>query len=186
LRIVGGGRARLEEAADGARVLLPDGTRLEADLVVTAVGDEPNTAWLDGSGLLTDGALRVDSRGRVTPGIVAAGDVAHFPTRRGIQRVPLWTSAIDQAKSAVAGLLAGDAAPEFDFQPYFWTEGFGLSLKAVGFTPVVGDPEYRDAGAEQGSMLLRWDHGDGTGTAAAVNYRIPVPKLRRLAAASGA
>ena len=41
------------------------------------------------------------------------------------------------------------------------------------------------------SMLLRWDNTDGSGTAAAINYRIPVPKLRRLAdagpgAASGA
>ena len=30
-------------------------------------------------------------------------------------------------------------------------------------------------------MLLRWDNTDGSGTAAAVNYRIPVPKLRRFA-----
>ncbi|GAC1450454.1 MAG: hypothetical protein PVSMB10_04250 [Pseudarthrobacter sp.] len=30
-------------------------------------------------------------------------------------------------------------------------------------------------------MLLRWEHPDGSGTAAAINYRIPIPKLRRLA-----
>jgi hypothetical protein len=30
-------------------------------------------------------------------------------------------------------------------------------------------------------LLLRWDNPDGSGTAAAVNYRIPIPKLRRLA-----
>ena len=91
------------------------------------------------------------------------------------------TSAIDQAKVAAGGLLHGDAAPELEFQPYFWTEGFGLSLKAVGFTPVSGAPDYAETGKDADSKLLRWEHADGSGTAVALNYRIPVPKLRRLA-----
>lgn len=187
VRLVSGGRARLidrdggADAGAGTRVALADGTELEADLVVTAIGDEPNTGWLAGSNLLVDGSLRVDSRGRIRPDIVAAGDVAFFPTLRGVRRVPLWTSAIDQAKVAAVGLLKGDAAPEFNFQPYFWTEAFGLSLKSVGFTPVVGEPGYSAPGRDQDSVLLRWENEDGFGTAAAVNYRIPIPKLRRLA-----
>ncbi|MFF2029261.1 NAD(P)/FAD-dependent oxidoreductase [Arthrobacter sp. NPDC058192] len=181
LRLVGGGKARLVNHGAGAKVVLADGTELAADLVVTAIGDEPNTGWLAVSGLLVDGQLRVDSRGRLRPDIVAAGDVAFFPTRRGVERVPLWTSAIDQAKVAAVGLLKGDEAPEVDFQPYFWTEGFGLSLKAVGFTPVAGAPGYREPGGTADSMLLRWDNPDGSGTAAAINYRIPIPRLRRLA-----
>ena len=181
LRVVGGGKARLIDSDAGTRVALADGTQLEADLVVTAIGDEPNIGWLAGSNLLVDGQLRVDTRGRLRPEIVAAGDVALFPTSRGVQRVPLWTSAIDQAKVAAVGLLHGDAAPELDFQPFFWTEGFGLSLKSVGFTPVAGAPDYCEQGKDPESMLLRWENRDGSGTAAAVNYRIPIPKLRRLA-----
>ncbi|GAA5197837.1 FAD-dependent oxidoreductase [Arthrobacter gyeryongensis] len=181
LRVVVGGKAFLVESDAGTRVVLADGTELEADLVVTAVGDEPNTDWLAGTRLLLDGALRVDTRGRLRPDIVAAGDVAFFPSSRGVRRVPLWTSAIDQAKAAAVGLLKGDAAPEFTFQPYFWTEAFGLSLKSVGFTPVVGAPDYCEPGEDRDSMLLRWEDKDGSGTAAAINYRIPVPKLRRLA-----
>ena len=181
LRVVAGGRARLMDDDAGTRVVLADGIELRADLVVTAVGDEPNTDWLAGTRLLVDGSLRVDSRGRLRPDIVAAGDVAFFPSSRGIRRVPLWTSAIDQAKAAAVGLLKGDAAPEFTFQPYFWTEGFGFSLKSVGFTPVVGAPDYCQPGEGRGSMLLRWENQDGSGTAVAINYRIPVPKLRRLA-----
>lgn len=84
---------------------------------------------------------------------MVAGDVAFFPTSRGMQRVPLWRSAIEQAKVAAVGLLQGDAAPEFNFQPYFWTEGFGLSLKSVGFTPVAGAPDYCEPGRENGSGL---------------------------------
>lgn len=186
LKVVGGGKARLVGHGTGTRVALADGTELESDLVVTAIGDEPNIGWLAGSGLLSDGSLRVDSRGRVRPDIVAAGDVAFFPTSRGLQRVPLWTSAIDQAKAAAVGLLKGDEAPELDFKPYFWTEGFGLSLKSVGFTPAAGAPDYCEPGTEPESVLLRWQNDDGSGTAAALNYRIPVPKLRRLADAGPA
>lgn len=181
LRLVNGGKARFIDSDVGTRIALADGTELEADLVVTAIGDEPNIGWLAGSDLLMNGQLRADSRGRLRPDIVAAGDVAFFPTARGLQRVPLWTSAIDQAKAAALGLLQGDAAPELTFQPYFWTEGFGLSLKSVGFTPVAGPPDYCEPGEDRDSMLLRWEDKDGSGTSAAINYRIPVPKLRRLA-----
>ncbi|MFK0006608.1 NAD(P)/FAD-dependent oxidoreductase [Paenarthrobacter sp. NPDC090520] len=185
LKLAGGGPARLLEGSKnpdgGARVALADGTILEADLVVVAIGDQPNTEWLASSGLLVDGTLRADSRGRVRPDVVAAGDVAFIPTRQGLRRVPLWTSAIDQAKAAAVGLLLGDAAPELDVRPYFWTEGFGLSLKVLGPTPVIGEPDYCEPGQESGSLLMRWVDPVNGGTAAAINYRIPIPKLRRLA-----
>ncbi|UPO76501.1 FAD-dependent oxidoreductase [Arthrobacter sp. Helios] len=182
LRLVLGGRAQLAESGGAARVVLADGTGLEADLVVSAIGDQPNTGWLAGTGLLTAGGeLHADSRGRVRPEIAAAGDVAWFPSPQGMARVPLWTSAIEQAKAAALGLLHGDAAPELEFQPYFWTEGFGLALKVIGPTPAVGDPVFSESGSSEDARLLRWENPEGSGTAAAVNYRIPVPRLRRLA-----
>lgn len=166
----------------GTEVLTAEGERLAADLVVTAAGDAPHTEWLAGSGLPVDGRLVVDSRGRV-PGcaeVVAAGDVAAVPTKQGVRRVPFWTSAIDQAKAAGAALLLGDDAPELTLQPYFWTEQFGLSLKVCGDLVLEGEPELVDGDPEAGSMLLRWPQPDGTATAVAVNYRIPVPRLRRM------
>jgi NADPH-dependent 2,4-dienoyl-CoA reductase/sulfur reductase-like enzyme len=170
-------------------VVLEDGSILEGEVVVTAAGDLPNLEFLAPSGLLTDGRLVVDSRGRVLmrgrarPDVVAAGDVATFPTVRGTMRVPLWTAAIDQAKVAAPTLLLGDAAPELDFRPYFWTEQWGLNLKASGQLPPVGSPEVVDGDLSAGSALLRWagDAPAGPGAAVALNYRIPVPRLRRLA-----
>ena len=161
-------------------VALADGSVVEGDLVVSAVGDQPNVEWLADSGLLTNGTLEVDSRGRLRPDIVAAGDVAAFPTLRGVRRVPLWTSAIEQSKVAALALVQGGKAPELDFQPYFWTEQFGLSLKASGFLPLTGLPEFVDGDPHDGPALLRWPHADGSGTAVAINYRIPIPKLRKL------
>lgn len=165
----------------GAReVVLADGSSVRADLVITAIGDVPNTDWLEGTGLLTGGELRVDSRGRLAPHVVAAGDVASIPTRHGHARVPLWTSAIDQARIAAQALLLGDAAPELDFQPYFWTDQFGLALKACGPLPVEGEPEYLEGDPGVTPAVMRWQNADGTGTAVSINYRMPVPKLRAL------
>ncbi|GAA4288869.1 NAD(P)/FAD-dependent oxidoreductase [Georgenia daeguensis] len=174
----------VSHAGGHPRAVLADGSVLEADLVITAVGDDPNVEWLTTSGLLTDGRLDVDSRGRLRPDVVAAGDVATVRTRLGARRVPLWTSAIDQSRIAAAALVRGDDAPELDLQPYFWTEQFGLNLKATGFTPVEGAPAIVDGDPFDGPALLRWGHQDGAGTAVAINYRIPVPKLRRLGAAA--
>jgi 3-phenylpropionate/trans-cinnamate dioxygenase ferredoxin reductase component len=165
---------------DGTSVVaLGDGTIIEAQVIVSAIGDAPNVEWLALSGLLTGDELVVDRRGLVRPNIAAAGDVAAFPHAGRVARVPLWTSAIDQAKVAAAALLRLDA-PELTFQQYFWTEAFGISLKAIGPTPVVGEAEIVEGTGEQG--VLRWRQSDGTATAVALDYRVPIPKLRRVTA----
>ncbi|WP_129976878.1 FAD-dependent oxidoreductase [Rhodococcus sp. Q1] len=161
---------------------LDDGSRVTAELVVAAIGDIPNVEWLRESGLLTDGRLVADSRGRLAPGIVAAGDVAHVPIRGVVRRIPLWNSAIEQARIAAAAVLLGDAAPGFDADPYFWTEQFGLHLKAIGHLPVGGEPTVLAGEDPRGPALLHWRHPDGAGVAVAINHRIPIPRLRRAAA----
>ena len=178
---------------DGAHVIerggrsvlaLRDGRVVEGDLLLTAVGDIPDTAWLTGSGLGGSGALAVDSRARLSPRIVAAGDVAAVPTPSGHARSPIWHSAIEQARVAAAALLQGDAAAELRAQPYFWTEQFDLTIRVAGFSPLDGAPEVIDGGDGDGPALLRWRHADGTATAVSVNYRIPIPRLRRLCEAA--
>jgi 3-phenylpropionate/trans-cinnamate dioxygenase ferredoxin reductase component len=169
---------------ESGRVVLDDGMVIDAEIVLSAVGDHPNTEWLASSGLLVGGELRVDTRGRIRPDIVAAGDVAAFPTTRGVRRVALWTSAIEQARIAAPALLRADEAPELAFEPYFWTEQFGLSLKACGHLPVAGEPHVVDGASSSGRALMTWSHNDGPGAAVALNYRIPVPKLRTLSRGS--
>ncbi|MFE2091106.1 NAD(P)/FAD-dependent oxidoreductase [Streptomyces sp. NPDC059460] len=184
LTLVETGSARLEQRAREARVVLDDGAVLEADILLTAVGDVPNTEWLADTGLTAKGVVPVDSRGLVRPDVAAVGDLAAFPTPHGLRRVPLWSSAIEQAKVAARALVHGDDAPPLRFQTYFWTEQFGLSLKVVGDLPLDGEPTYVDGGPGGGPALMRWSHGDGTGVAAALNYRIPIPRLRRTAQAA--
>jgi len=182
VRIITTDDATVHERDGRATVQLSDGLLLEPELVVTAVGDVPNVDWLRTSGLVTNGALEVDAHGRLRPEIVAAGDVAAFPTHSGIRRIPLWNSAIERSRAAADGLLHGDGAATPDTLPYFWTEQFGLSVKVMGHLPVTGTPDLVDGDAGQRSALLRWEHPDGTGTVAAVNYRIAIPLLRRMCA----
>ncbi|MEU9094140.1 FAD/NAD(P)-binding oxidoreductase [Streptomyces sp. NPDC048428] len=181
LTLVETGSARIEGSGDTARAVLDDGTVLEADLLVSAVGDIPNTEWLADTGLVAEGGvIPVDSRGLVRSDVAAVGDLTAFPTSYGLRRLPLWSSAIEQAKTAARALVHGEDAPPLRFQPYFWTEQFGLRLKAVGFLPLEGEPAYVDGGPGGEPALMRWSHTDGTGAAVALNYRIPIPRLRRM------
>ncbi|WP_198289932.1 NAD(P)/FAD-dependent oxidoreductase [Nocardioides sp. Iso805N] len=178
LAIVESAGAVLEASADGmVRVVVAEGGALEADLVVSAVGDVANTEWLASTGLSAPDGIHVDTRGLARPDVAAVGDVAVMPTPYGRRRIPLWTSAIEQAKTAAAALLLGEAASPLELRPYFWTEQFGLTLKAAGRLPVSGDPEYVEGGP--GAGLMRWPEA-----AVALNYRIPIPRLRRLSVAA--
>src|SRR5690606_799668 len=68
-----------QQAVPGAEhdvVVLTDGTRLEADLVVLSVGVRPDTAAFERAGVATErGAVVVDEHGRTSlPGVWAVGD----------------------------------------------------------------------------------------------------------------
>lgn len=68
--------ASVEHAADADTVVLADGTRLAADIVVLSVGVRPDTAPFEAAGIACErGAIIVDAHGRTSvPGVWAAGD----------------------------------------------------------------------------------------------------------------
>ncbi|MFB8003083.1 NAD(P)/FAD-dependent oxidoreductase [Nocardia sp. NPDC056000] len=159
--------------------------RFEADTVITAIGEVPNTEWLRESGLTLAGGVLVDPWLRAAPGIVAAGDVAArrilgAATADGV-RTPLWANAVDQATAAAAALLGKALAP-YQPRPYFWTEQFGLSIKVCGDIPGDQPPTVLEGSRRARNLVLRW-HTEGAVVAAAtVNHRMPIARLRRLAA----
>jgi 3-phenylpropionate/trans-cinnamate dioxygenase ferredoxin reductase subunit len=162
-------------------VELVDGRRLEADLVVSAVGDVPNVEWLAGSGVQVQGGIVVDERCRVAPDVVAAGDVTVSARGDGERlRSPHWTAAVEQARTAVRALLHGDSAAPYRPSQYCWTEQFGLDLKLVGDLDPQGEPAVLDGSLDAGSALLAWPDAVAPRTAIAVNHRTPPAKLKRL------
>lgn len=144
------------------------------------VGCKPNIEWLRGSGLPVDGGVHVDTRCRVSADIVAAGDVVAFPSASGPRRTPWWNSALEQARTAASALLSKEQAAPLVPAPFFWTEQFGITVRVCGELPARGVPSVVEAGDEGSQLLLTWPQG----TAAAVNKRIPITKLRALARAA--
>jgi 3-phenylpropionate/trans-cinnamate dioxygenase ferredoxin reductase subunit len=76
-------RTRIVASEGNGRVrgaLTDDGVRLEADLVVTAVGAQPRLELAGGAGLTTSDGVVVDSLLRTSdPAVLAVGDVAQAP-----------------------------------------------------------------------------------------------------------
>ena len=169
----------LEETATGMMTQLASGRVLSSDIVVTATGDVPNVHWLTDSGLLTEGRLEIDEYCRVGPNVVAAGDVAFMRTLDGVQRSPIWTNAIEQAKTAAAALISPEAVQPLDFPSYFWTDQWGMSLKISGPAPVTDEqPLVVKGELAERSAVLHWPE---YGAAAALNIRMPIPRLHKLA-----
>lgn len=114
-------------------VRLHDGTRLPADVVVTAVGLVPETALAAAAGLAVDDGVLVDDRGRSSdPAIYAIGDCARaehaFLGRR--LRLECVSGAIDQARAAAAAICAAPAPAAT--APWFWSDQYDLKLQSVG------------------------------------------------------
>ena len=96
-------RAERIEGRDSVEaVVLPDGTRLAADLVVIGVGVRPDTDLAERAGLPVDNGILVDQQLRAADGVFAAGDVANAEHPLfGRIRIEHWAEALNQ------GLLAG-------------------------------------------------------------------------------
>ncbi|WP_279198342.1 FAD-dependent oxidoreductase [Kitasatospora aureofaciens] len=121
-----------------AGVRLADGSELAADAVLMAIGSEPATEWLAGSGVSLDagGGVACDAHCAAGPGVWAAGDAASWPDPRTSRRRRLEqrTNATEQALHAARDLLAGPdgARQAYAPVPYLWTDQYGLRIQAFG------------------------------------------------------
>jgi 3-phenylpropionate/trans-cinnamate dioxygenase ferredoxin reductase subunit len=137
-------------SVDESGVVLSDGTRLTADVVVEAIGSAPSTKWLAGNdldladGVLTDAQLRLGG----VAGTVAVGDVARFPNAlydATPRRIEHWQVALDTSAYAartLAGDLVGDPQLEpFGTIPTFWSDQASVSLRALGQPGIADEVE---------------------------------------------
>jgi 3-phenylpropionate/trans-cinnamate dioxygenase ferredoxin reductase component len=120
-------------------VVLPDGTRLAADVVVIGVGVRPDVDLADRAGLAVDDGILVDeqlraARPRAPQGelrIWAAGDVANAAHPLfGRIRIEHWAEALNQG--LIAGRNLAGASERYDRVPYFFSDQFDLSLSYLG------------------------------------------------------
>jgi 3-phenylpropionate/trans-cinnamate dioxygenase ferredoxin reductase component len=119
-------------------VRLADGSRLEADVAVIALGALPEIGWLQGSGLSLAQGVSCDATLTSVShrDVLAAGDVCRWPhplTGGEPLRVEHWNNAVEQGRLAGRNVLleAGVRAPH-QMVPSMWSDQFGLRIQAVG------------------------------------------------------
>jgi 3-phenylpropionate/trans-cinnamate dioxygenase ferredoxin reductase subunit len=118
------------------RVGLADGTTVDADAVLVAVGVRPNTELAERADLDVDNGVLVDSRLRTSdPDIFAVGDVANIdhPLLRTRIRVEHWANALDGGPVAARAMLGRDV--RWDRLPYFFTDQYDLGMEYAGWVP---------------------------------------------------
>lgn len=115
------------------KVVLGDGTELDADLVVVGIGSHPATEWLEGSGIKLDNGVVCDDHGRASaPHVWAIGDVASWRHNLGHQvRVEHWSNVADQARVLVPTML-GQEPPTAVSVPYFWSDQYDVKIQCLG------------------------------------------------------
>lgn len=143
------GVAAVAPESQGASVVLDDGTRLLADIVILGVGAVPNTELAEAAGLACENGILVDEYGRTRdPCIFAAGDVTnHYNAllRRRL-RLESWQNAQNQG-IAVARNLAGE---EFAYGevPWFWTDQYDRNIQMIGAPESWDQVIWRGSGSD--------------------------------------
>ena len=140
-------------------VRFDDGTELECDVFIEAIGSHPNVEWLEGQDIdLSNGVVcnqnlnaRKASDG-FWPDVYAIGDVASFPNPIFDdipRRVEHWNIPTECAKYAGAriaaelAIAAGSEAqvPEAAFKPIpsFWSDQFDMHILAFGLLALANE-----------------------------------------------
>jgi 3-phenylpropionate/trans-cinnamate dioxygenase ferredoxin reductase component len=114
-------------------VILSDGSRIDADMVLVGVGITPNTQLAAEAGLDVDNGILVDEHLRSSDvNIFAAGDVANAYNPRLDRhiRVEHWANARRQGATAGKAMLGQDAIDAR--ASYFFTDQYDLSMEYTG------------------------------------------------------
>jgi NADPH-dependent 2,4-dienoyl-CoA reductase/sulfur reductase-like enzyme len=166
---------------EGCRTLvLDDGTRVPADVIVVGVGVRPSIDWLRDSGLTVDNGILADATLRAADNVFVAGDIARWPNARfdTVMRIEHWTSAAEQGRAAginAAKLIRGSEGEGFTNVPYFWSDQHGVRIQFAGH--LTGDEEIVESRAEDGSLFL-YRRGEAVTGVLAFERRAEFVKLR--------
>jgi 3-phenylpropionate/trans-cinnamate dioxygenase ferredoxin reductase component len=176
--------AGLDGSGDGRveRVRLADGSAIDADLVVVGIGVVPNTGWLEGSGLTLDDGVVCDATTLAAPGVVGAGDVARWPSRRfgELMRVEHWDNALAMGAHAARRLLvwleagegggggSGGAEP-YDPVPWFWSDQYDRKIQLAGRSAGADEVRVVDGSTEERRFVALYRRGDRLAGALAMN-----------------
>jgi 3-phenylpropionate/trans-cinnamate dioxygenase ferredoxin reductase subunit len=160
----GDGNGRLRSAS------LSDGSTLEVDVAVVALGSIRNVEWLEGSGLAAGpfgvgcdaGGRAFDINGVATDSIFVAGDVARAPHvlyEYQFLAMEHWDNAVLGAEVVAHNMvcLEPDRRPHL-LMPGFWSGQFGVNIKSVGVPPFGDELVFTQGSVERRSFVAAYGH----------------------------
>ncbi len=150
------------------RARLSDGSAVEAEVAVVALGAVRNTEWLGESclavgpyGVACDAGCRaIDVNFVVTDDLFVAGDVARFPHplyRQQFLTLEHWGNAVEQAATAAHNMVC--AAPRRRPHlkvPEFWSSQFGVNIKSVGVPSAADEVMIVQGSLEEGRFIAAY------------------------------
>jgi apoptosis-inducing factor 3 len=150
---------RTSKSIDAEKVMLDDGTTLQADIVVIGVGVRPAISLAQDAGLAVDKGVIVNELLETSvPGIFAAGDIARYPDPRSGEsvRIEHWVVAERQGQTAARNMLG--AREKFSTVPFFWSNHYSVSILYVGHAE-KWDDVLVSGSISEGDSMIGYRHG---------------------------
>ena len=170
-------------------VTLDDGTELECDVFIEAIGSHPNTEWLEGNdidivdGLLCDSTLRArKSTGDIWPNVWGVGDVVRFPNPLYDdveRRVEHWNIPSECAKYVGNAIATGDTSSAFRPVPSFWSDQFDVHILAYGLLAIADSNKLVEGTIDGDCVFEYYREGQLVG-AAGIGLRSVVMGYRKI------
>ena len=135
--------AAIEGSGRVERVVTEAGHVLACDVVVVAIGVDPNVELLQEAGAAVNDGVVVDEHCATSiPDVFAAGDIASSPHPIfGRTRVEHWNNAFQQGRAAALSMLGH--GPAYDYIHSFWSDQFDHSLEYVGYARAWDEVVFR-------------------------------------------
>jgi len=133
---------------------------LPCNTALVATGIIPDTSFLEGTGLLTDGELVVSpALQTIDPRIFAAGDVAVIASNGEKNSPNTWPQAVSQGRLAAENLYRNTPLPHRDFTRMNAMELHGLAMVILG--PPISGAEVISYAKPEDSVRRELFHIDG-------------------------
>ena len=169
-------------------VTLDDGTTIDCDVFIEAIGSLPNTEFLEGNdiditdGLLCDGNLHaVKTSGGSWNNVWGVGDVVRFPNPRydgAARRVEHWNIPSECAKYVGNAIATGETPEVFRPLPSFWSDQFDVHILAYGLLAIADSNKLVEGSRDGDCVFEYYREGELVG-AAGIGLRSVVMGYRK-------